>query len=169
MKAAKKAIRKVEPIPEGYHTVTPGLMIRGTDRAIAFYKKAFGAEELDRVTGPDGKSIMHAALRIGDSNIFLGEEVPGMGCGAPEKYGGSPVSLSLYVEDVDAAVDRAVAAGAQVRMPVTDMFWGDRFGKVADPFGYEWGLATRTADLTHEEICKGAEEFFRKQGGGTQG
>ncbi|MBI5419865.1 MAG: VOC family protein [Deltaproteobacteria bacterium] len=168
MKPAKKVIRGVEPIPEGFHTVTPALTIRGADRALEFYKKAFGAEELDRMPGPDGKSIIHAQIRIGDSFLFLADEIPGMGCGAPEKYGGSPMSLFLYVNDVDAAVARAVAAGAQVKMPVEDMFWGDRYGRIADPFGYEWGLATRKENLTPDEIRKGAEEFFKKQGGGTQ-
>ena len=168
MKAAKKMkiVRGVEPIPKGFHTVTPCLMVRGADRALEFYRKAFGAEVLDRLTGPDGKSVIHAQIRVGDSFIFLGDEVPGMGGGAPEKYGGSPASLHLYVEDVDAAVERAVTAGAQVRMPVADMFWGDRYAKVADPFGYEWGLATRKEDLTPDEIRRGAEEFFKKQSGG---
>jgi uncharacterized glyoxalase superfamily protein PhnB len=140
-------------------------MVRGADRAIEFYKKAFGAELLDRMTGPDGKSVVHAQIRIGDSFMFLGDEIPGMGSGAPEKYGGSPASLHLYVEDVDEAMDRAVAAGAQVRMPVEDMFWGDRYGKIVDPFGYEWGLATRKADLSQEEIRRGGEDFFRKMKG----
>jgi len=170
MKAAKKMklVRGVEPIPKGFHTVTPCLMVRGADRALEFYRKAFGAEIHDRLTGPDGKSVIHAQIRVGDSFIFLGDEVPGMEGGAPEKYGGSPASLHLYVEDVDAAVERAVSAGAQVRMPVADMFWGDRYAKVADPFGFEWGLATRKEDLTPDEIRRGAEEFFKKQSGGDQ-
>jgi len=163
-----KIARGVQPIPKGFHTVTPYLMVRGADRAIEFYKKAFGAEELERMHGPDGKSIVHAKIRIGDSFVFLGDEVPGMGAGAPESYGGSPMSIHLYVDDVDAAVGRAVAAGAQVRMPVADMFWGDRYGRVADPFGYEWGLGTHKEDLTPDEIRRGAEEFFRKQAAGEQ-
>lgn len=171
MKAAKKlkVARGVEPIPKGFHTITTCLMVRGADRAIEFYRKAFGAEVLDRMTGPDGKSVVHSHIRIGDSNIFLGDEIPGMGGGAPEKYGGSPASLHLYVEDVDAAFDRALAAGATIKMPVADMFWGDRYGKVVDPFGYEWGLATRKEELTPEQIRRGAEEFFKSQAGrGTQ-
>jgi uncharacterized glyoxalase superfamily protein PhnB len=170
MKAAKKMkiVSGVKPIPKGFHTITTCLMVRGADRAIEFYKKAFGAEVLDRMTLPDGKTVIHSQIRIGDSNIFLGDEVPGMGSGAPEKYGGSPASLHLYVEDVDAAFERALAAGAKVRMPVADMFWGDRYGKVVDPFGYEWGLGTRKEDLTPDEIRKGAEEFFKKQAGGGQ-
>lgn len=168
MKAAKKmkVVRGVAPIPKGFHAVTTCLMFRGADRAIEFYKKAFGAEVLDRLTGPDGKSVVHAQIRIGDSFLFLGDEIPGMGSGAPEKYGGSPVSLHLYVEDADAAFERAVSAGARIVMPVADMFWGDRYGKVADPFGYEWGLATRKEELTPDEIRSGAEEFFRKQAEG---
>ena len=163
MKAAKrwKVVRKADPIPKGFHTVTPYLIVRGADRAIEFYRKAFGAEVLDRMTGPDGKSVVHAQIRIGDSFLFLSDEFPGMG-GAPEKYGGSPAGIHLYVEDVDAAFEKAVAAGAKVKMPVTDMFWGDRYGKVTDPFGYEWGLATRKEDLTPEEIRRGAEEFFKQ-------
>ena len=156
MKAYKKMriVRGVGPIPEGFHTVTPCLMIRGADRAIDFYRKAFGAEVLDRLTGPDGKSVVHAQVRIGDSFLFLGDEVPGMGAGAPETYGGSPVSIHLYVDDVDAAFKRAVAAGATVRMPVADMFWGDRYGRILDPFGHSWSIATHVKDLTPEEIQK---------------
>jgi uncharacterized glyoxalase superfamily protein PhnB len=161
-----KIVPGVEPIPKGFHTVTPCLMIRGADRAIEFYKKAFGAELLDRMTGPDGKTVIHSQIRIGDSFIFLGDESSEMGTGSPEKYGGSCASIHLYVDDADAAFDRAVKAGAKVRMPVADMFWGDRYGKVVDPFGYEWGLGTRKEDLTPDEIRKGAEEFFKTQAGG---
>lgn len=166
MKEAKKLkiARGVEPIPKGFHTITPCLMVRGADRAIEFYKKAFGAEVLDRMTGPDGKSVLHSQLRIGDSFFFLGDEMPGTGGGAGEK-GGTCSSLHLYVEDVDAAFNRAIAAGAQVRMPVADMFWGDRYGKVVDPFGIEWGIGTRKEELSPDEIRRGAEQFFRKMGG----
>jgi uncharacterized glyoxalase superfamily protein PhnB len=110
--------------------------------------------------GPDGKSIMHAEIKIGDSRIFLSEEFPEMGCRSPESLGGTASSLHLYVEDVDAAFKRAVAAGAQVKMPVADMFWGDRFGKLIDPFGHEWGMATHKEDLTPEEIRERANVFF---------
>jgi len=156
MKAAKKMklVRGVEPIPKGFHTVTPCLMVRGADRALEFYRKAFGAEIHDRLTGPDGKSVIHAQIRVGDSFIFLGDEVPGMEGGAPEKYGGSPASLHLYVEDVDAAVERAVKAGAQVRMPVADMFWGDRYGIVVDPFGHCWSIATQLREMSADEILE---------------
>ena len=152
--------KRVKAIPDGYHTVTPYLMVRGADRAIEFYKRAFGAEELMRMPGPDGKSIMHAEIKIGDSRIFLSEEFPEMGCRSPQSLGGTASSLHLYIEDVDAAFKRAVAAGAQVKMPVGDMFWGDWFGKLIDPFGHEWGMATHTEDLTHQDIGKRAEAFF---------
>jgi uncharacterized glyoxalase superfamily protein PhnB len=141
-------------------------MVRGADRAIEFYKKAFGAELLDRLTGPDGRTVIHSQLRIGDSFIFLGDESAEMGTGSTEKSGGSCGSIHLYVDDVDAAFDRAVDAGAKVRMPVADMFWGDRYGKVVDPFGVEWGLGTHKEDLTPDAIRKGAEEFFKKYAGG---
>lgn len=163
-----KVVRGVAPIPKGFHTVTPCLMVRGADRAIEFYKKAFGAELLERMTGPDGTTVMHSQLRIGDSFIFLGDESAGPGGGSAEKAGGSCGAIHLYVEDADAAFDRAVEAGAKVRMPVADMFWGDRYGKVVDPFGVEWGLGTHKQDLTPEEIRKGAEEFFKTMGGGEE-
>jgi PhnB protein len=151
---------RVKSIPEGCHTVTPYLMVRGADRAIDFYKRAFGAEELMRMPGPDGKSIMHAELRIGDSPIFLADEFPDMGSGSPQSVGGTAISLHLYVEDVDAAFKQAVSAGATVQMPVADMFWGDRYGKLIDPFGHQWGMATHKEDLTPQEIGKRAETFF---------
>ncbi len=166
MDAAGKIKLGVAPIPEGFHTVTPYLMVRGAEQAIAFYGKAFGAQELGRMPGPNGQGIVHATIRIGNSNVFLGDEYPGMGAGAPEAFGGSPVHLFLYVEDVDAWVDRAVKAGATIKMPVADMFWGDRYARIADPFGYEWGLATHMEDLSQEEIRERGEEFFRGQGGG---
>lgn len=152
--------KHVKAVPEGCHTVTPHLAVRGADRAIEFYKKAFGAEELMRMPTPDGKTLMHAELRIGDSRIFLSDEFPDMGCRSPQSLGGATSALHLYVEDVDAAFNRAVAAGAQVRMAVADMFWGDRYGKVVDPFGHEWGMATHKEDLTPEEIRKRADAFF---------
>jgi PhnB protein len=153
---------KVKAIPEGYHTVTPHLVVRGADRAIDFYKRAFGAEEQFRIAAPDGKSLMHAEIKIGSSIVFLGDESLDMGCRSPQSLGGSAGSLNLYVEDVDAAFQRAVAAGAQVKMPVTDMFWGDRYGRVLDPFGHEWGLATHKEDVSPGEIAKRAEAFFKQ-------
>ncbi|MBI4400735.1 MAG: VOC family protein [Nitrospirae bacterium] len=151
---------KVKPIPAGYHTITPKLAVRDADKAIDFYKRAFGAEEQMRVLGPDGKSIMHAELKIGDSIIMLNEEQPQMGCRGPQTLGGTPFFLSLYIEDVDKAFNRAVSAGATVLLPVADWFWGDRAGKVADPFGHEWFLATHKEDLSQEEIRKRATVFF---------
>jgi len=152
--------KRAKAIPDGYHTVAPYLMVRGADRATEFYKRAFGAEELMRMSGPDDKSIMHAEIKIADSRIFLSEEFPEMGCRSPQLLGGTAGSLHLYVEDVDTAFKRAVAAGAQVKMAVADMFWGDRFGKLIDPFGHEWGITTHKEDRTPEEICERANAFF---------
>ena len=168
-KSRKKAAAKKRPVasvPRGFHTVTAALTVRGAAQAIDFYKRAFGARERERMSGPDGQSIMHAELQIGDSIVFLGDEFPGMGCRAPQSLGGSTGMLHVYVKNVDAAFARAVAAGAEVRMPVADMFWGDRYAKVADPFGHEWGLATHKEDLSGKEIGKRAQTFFSKMGGG---
>lgn len=156
------ATKKVKPIPEGYHTITPHIVVRDAAKAIEFYKRAFGAEEVMRLPGPDGHGIMHAELKIGDSFIMLGEESPDMGgeCRSPESLGGSAVTLNLYVKDVDAAFERAVSAGAQVKMPLADMFWGDRYGALVDPFGHKWSLATHIEDVSPEEIRKRAEAFF---------
>ena len=152
--------KRAKAVPEGCHTVTPYLTVRGADRAIEFYKKAFGAKELMRMPGLGGKSIMHAEIKIGDSRIFLSDEFPEMGSRSPQSLGGTANSLHLYVEDVDAAFKKAIAAGAKVQMPVADMFWGDRYGKLIDPFGHEWGLATHKEDLTPREIRKRADAFF---------
>ncbi len=151
-------------IPKGYHTITPSLVVKGADRAIEFYKKAFGGEEVLRMAGPDGKSVMHAEIRIGDSIFFVGDEAPNMGCRAPQSLGGSTGVLHLYVHDADAAFKKAVAAGAKEVMPVADAFWGDRYGQVEDPFGHRWGLATPKDELTPEEVRQRAKEFFAKMG-----
>ena len=143
----------VKFIPEGYHTVTPHLAVRDAAKAIEFYAKAFGAEELFRMPGPGGV-VMHAEVRIGDSIVMLGEESPEMGASSPQTIGGSPVNLLIYVQDVDASFARAEKAGCKVRMPATDMFWGDRYGKVQDPFGHNWGLATHKEDVSPEEMAK---------------
>ncbi len=148
------------PVPDGYHTVTPALTVKNGADAIEFYTRAFGAEEVMCVLGPDGKSLMHAEIRVGDSRIMLGEEMPDMHCLAPSSVGGPTGSLYLYVPDVDAAFTRAVAAGAKALMPVTDMFWGDRFGQVEDPCGHRWGLATHVEDPSPEEITRRQREFF---------
>lgn len=144
----------VKAIPEGMHSLTPHLVCAGAAEAIEFYKKAFNAVELARLPGPDGK-LMHALVRIGDSMVMLVDEFPQWGSLGPKALKGSPVVLHLYVEDVDTQVAQAVAAGAKLTMPVTDMFWGDRYGQVEDPFGHKWSVATHTRDLTPEEIQAG--------------
>ena len=151
---------KARAVPHGHHTVTPYLTVRNAATAIAFYKRAFGAQELVRMPGPGGHGIMHAEIKIGDSLIFLSDEFPDAGSRAPESVGAATGSLHVYVEHVDAAFKRAVDAGGRVRMPVADMFWGDRYGKLVDPFGHEWGLATHVEDLTPAEIGKRATAFF---------
>jgi uncharacterized glyoxalase superfamily protein PhnB len=147
-------------VREGYQTVTAALTVRNGAEAIEFYKKAFGAEEIMRVPGPDGKSLMHAEIRVGNSRIMLGDESPAMGCLAPVTLGGPGGSLYVYVPDVDAAFKRAVAAGAKALMPVTDMFYGDRFGQVEDPSGHRWGLATHVEEVAPEEMMRRQREFF---------
>jgi PhnB protein len=154
----------VRPIPEGYHTLTPYLVCRNADRAIGFYKQAFGAQELLRMPGPAGK-IAHAELKIGDSMLFLSDEFAETGVGAPELAGNRTISLFLYVEDVDAVFNRAVAAGARTEMPVQDMFWGDRYGKLIDPFGHLWSIATHKEDVAPEELQRRSETFFTKAAG----
>jgi PhnB protein len=156
---------KVKAIPEGYHTITPHIIVRDANRAIDFYKRAFGAEELGRMPGPDGKGIMHAVIRIGNSMLMLADEFPGMDSLSPATVGGTSVTLHLYVEDVDVVTDRAVKAGATVKMPVADMFWGDRYGIVADPFGHRWSIATHKQDLTAAEVRQGAEKAFSQMPG----
>jgi PhnB protein len=146
----------VKPIPDGMHTVTPHLIVKGAGEALEFYKTALGAEEVLRMPGPDGR-VMHAEFKIGDSLVFMCEEYPDMGCKSPLALGGSPVTLNLAVADCDAAFNRAVGAGATVRMPPADMFWGDRFGKLTDPFGHAWGLATHKEDVSPEEMKKRAQ------------
>lgn len=142
-----------KPIPDGYHTATPYLVLQNAAGAIEFYKKAFGATELMRLASPGGK-IGHAEIKIGDSPIMLADEVPEMGYRGPRALGGSPVSIMLYVEDVDALFNQAVAAGATVRRPVKDEFYGDRSGNLEDPFGHVWTIATHKEDVSPEEIEK---------------
>jgi uncharacterized glyoxalase superfamily protein PhnB len=141
------------------------MVLRDAAKAIEFYKKAFGAEELCRMPGPDGQSVMHAEIKIGDSIVMICSEMPGMGKSkSPESLDGTCMGLLIYVEDVDKAIQRAIDAGATATMPVMDMFWGDRYGKVTDPFGHDWSIATHKQDLTPEEVAKGAEEFFKNMG-----
>jgi PhnB protein len=146
---------EVKPVPEGYHTVTPYVILSGAGEAIAFYKKALGAEEIMRLADPDG-TVHHAEIRIGDSRVMLADEHPEIQALSPKTVGGSPVSIHLYVEDVDAAVERAVAVGAKLVRPVADQFYGDRTGGIEDPFGYRWFIATHKEDLTIEEIRRRA-------------
>ena len=142
---------KVKAIPEGMHSVTPHLICAGAAKAIEFYKKAFGAVETGRMPGADGK-LMHAAIRIGDSCVMLVDENAQWGMLGPKALKGSPVAIHLYVEDADAFVARAVKAGAKVTMPLDDMFWGDRYGKLEDPFGHQWSVATHVRDVSPEEM-----------------
>jgi PhnB protein len=153
----------VKPVPDGYHSVTPYLIISGAAAALEFYKKSFGATELLRMDAPGGK-IAHAEIKIGDSPIMLADEHPDMGYRSPQAIGGTPVSIMIYVEDVDAVFNRTVAAGAKVRQPVKDQFYGDRSGAVEDPFGHVWTIATHKEDLTPEEIGRRAAEWMKQQG-----
>jgi PhnB protein len=144
---------KVDPIPRGYHTATPYLTVNDCARAIDFYKNAFGAQEVMRMDGPPGK-IGHAELKIGDSFLMLSDEMPGGGNRSPKSLGGTTASVFLYVTDVDSAYKKAVDAGATSDMPPADMFWGDRFGKLTDPFGHTWAMATHKEDVAPEEMRK---------------
>jgi len=151
---------KVNPVPEGMHTVTPHLVCAGAVDAIEFYKKAFGAVEGGRLPGPNGK-LMHAMIRIEGSVVMLVDEMPEWGALGPKSLKGSPVTIHLYVEDVDAFAARAVAAGAKITMPVADMFWGDRYGKLEDPFGHHWSIGTHIRDVSPEEM----KQAMQKMGG----
>src|SRR5919197_1907013 len=144
----------VKITPEGYHSINPYIVVRNADRAIEFYKKAFGAEERFRMHVPDGKTIMHADLKIGDSVFMLTEESRDMKSLSPESIGGSPVSLYVYVEDVDAVFNQAISEGATVLYPVRDQFYGDRSGYLRDPFGHLWTIATHKKSLSPEEVRK---------------
>ncbi len=155
---------KVRPIPEGYHTATPYLTIRNAAQALDFYKRAFGATEVMRMTSPDGR-VGHAEIRIGDSAIMLSDEFPDMDARSPQMIGGSPVMIHLYVEDADALVKRAVDAGATLQRPVEDQFYGDRAGKLADPFGHVWWIATHVEDVPPQEIEKRAAAMFGSAAG----
>jgi len=147
-----------KPIPEGMHSVTPHLVCAGAADAIAFYQKAFEAVELARMPGPQGK-LMHAEIRIGDSAVMLVDEFPDWGALGPKALKGSPVTIHLYVENVDAVVERAVAAGAKITMPLEDMFWGDRYCKLEDPFGHHWSIATHIRDVSPEEMQQAVQSM----------
>ena len=149
-----------KPIPDGFHTVTPYLVVKGADKAIDFYTKAFGAEELSRSSCEESGLVMNAKLRIGNSIIMLNDEFPEHGCLGPSGENKPAVSMHIYVEDVDAFFNKAVKAGAEPTMPVSDAFWGDRFGQLKDPFGHSWSVATHVEDLTPDEIKERAKHAF---------
>ena len=149
-------------VPDGYHTATPYLIVKGAAAALDFYKKAFGATELFRMASPDGR-IGHAEIRIGDSQIMLADEVPGMGYVSPQTLGGSPVSLMLYVPDVDQLFEQAIAAGGTAQRPVQDQFYGDRSGTLKDPFGHVWTISTHIEDIPPDEMRRRAETFMKNQ------
>jgi len=151
---------KVRPIPEGYHTITPQLTCRDAARAIEFYKEVFGAKEIHRMAGPGGK-VMHAELQIGDSRIMLADEYPGMSA-APDPSRVQSSSLFIYTENVDSVFNHAVKSGAKGDMPPADMFWGDRYAKVTDPFGHHWGLATHIEDVAPQEMQRRGDEWMKQ-------
>jgi uncharacterized glyoxalase superfamily protein PhnB len=165
--ARRPARRKVEAIPKLYGAVTPALVIRDCARAIEFYKQAFGAKELNRMPGPDGK-LMHAELKFGDRVVMMGDESPEMGALSPQTVGGSSTRLMMYVKDCDAAFQRAVAAGATAEMPPADMFWGDRYATLVDPFGHKWAVGTHLRDLTPKQMAAAAAAFMAQAGGPPQ-
>jgi uncharacterized glyoxalase superfamily protein PhnB len=148
---------KAKPIPDGMNTVTPHLVCKDATRAIEFYKKAFGAEEQVRLTTPDGKKLLHACLRIGNSAVMLADEFPDWGSLGPETLKGTPVIIHLYVNDADKVFGQAIKAGATVKMPLEDMFWGDRYGQLCDPFGHIWSVATHVRDVSLEEMKEAAK------------
>jgi len=152
---------RVKPVPEDFHTITPHLVVRGVARAIDFYCRAFGAHELLRNPAPDGQSIMHAELLLGDSRFFVNDEFPGHGVLSPLGLKGSPVTLHLYVEGVDSFFQRAVEAGALVVMPVENCFWGDRYGILRDPFGHVWSIGSRIEDLSPDELHERAKAYSK--------
>lgn len=152
----------VRPIPEGYHTITPSLTCKGAAKAIEFYKNAFGAKELHRLEGPNG-TIGHAELQIGDSRLMVNDEFPGM-AKAPTN-GATGEYLVLYVEDCDRVFNSAQAAGAKVEMPLSNQFWGDRYGKLADPFGHHWGIATHVENVSPQDMERRSREYMAKAAG----
>ena len=154
----------VKQIPDGFHSITPSLTCRDAARAIEFYKSALGAQELNRMAGPDGK-VGHAELKIGDSVFFVSDEFPGMSTAPSASAPNTSTYLYVYVADANAVFNRAVAAGARVAMPITDMFWGDRYGKLTDPFGHQWGIATHVEDVTPEEMQRRSAAFMAKAAG----
>ncbi len=155
----------VKAIPEGYEGATPYLIIKGAATALEFYKKAFDATELMRMPAPGG-TVGHAEIKIGKAIIMLADEFPQMNCKSPQAYGGSPVSIMLYVQDVDTFVNRAVTAGAKLLRPVKNQFYGDRSGSLEDPFGHQWHIATHVEDVPPAEMAKRAQTALKQEGGG---
>jgi PhnB protein len=153
---------QAKSIPQGYRSVTPYLTLNDTARALDFYKRAFAAHEVVRMDGPDGK-IGHAEIKIGDSIVMLGDEMPGSGARSPQSLGGTTAGIFLYVDDVDTFFKQAVAAGAQVEAQPADMFWGDRYGKLKDPFGHSWAIATHKEDVAPAEMSKRMQEEMAKR------
>ena len=149
----------IEKIPKDYHSITPVLIVKNGDEAIEFYKKGFCVEERCRMKSPDGR-VAHAELKLGDSVFMLSDEYPEMECHSPKTIGGSPVSMYVYVDDVDSVFNKAISAGAKSLDPVKDQFWGDRHGRLEDPFGHLWSIATHKKDLSEEEMKKAAEAAF---------
>jgi len=158
-KVRAKAPKKAAPIPAGFHTLTPYLVVREAAKAVEFYQKAFGAKVRGVHATPDGK-IMNADLKIGDSIFLFSDEFPGPGCRSPQSLGGTSVTIHIYVKDVDALFNQAVTAGAKVVMPVMDAFWGDRYGQLEDPFGHRWSIATHKEELSPKEVEKRGEAAF---------
>ena len=154
---------KVKAIPEGYEGATPYLIIKGAARALEFYKNAFGASEVMRMPGPGG-TVGHAEIKIGKAIIMLADEFPDMNCKSPQSFGGSPVSIMVYVKDVDTFIDRAVSAGAKMLRPLANQFYGDRSCSLEDPFGHQWHFATHVEDVPPDEMVKRAEAFKKQQG-----
>ena len=150
-----------KPVPDGFHSLTPHIVVTDGAQAIELYKKAFGAQEMSRLLWPDGSKVMHAQLKIGDSMLMLGSEMPPHSL-SPKSRGGTSVYLHIYLADADAAFDHAVKAGCTVKMPVSDTFWGDRYGVVEDPFGHQWSIATHEHDYTQKQIEANAKEFMAK-------
>ena len=149
--------KQVKPVPEGYHSVTPYLVVQDAARALDFYQRVFGAKEIVRMNNPQGR-VGHAEIRIGDSILMLAEETPNSGVRSPQSVNGSTVSIFVYLEDVDSVFNKALSAGAQEVQRPADMFWGDRYGRLTDPFGHSWSLATHIEDVTPEEIGRRAQE-----------
>ena len=153
----------VQPIRPGFHTITPNIVVRGAAEAIEFYKKAFGAIEVMRSYVPDTTQVMHAELRIGDSVLFVNDEFPDMEAMSPQHYKGTSMTLMLSVDNADEWFARAVGAGCTVDVPLAEMFWGDRFGSVSDPYGHSWGISTHTRDLTPEQMEAEARAMFAQE------